>query len=63
MQSLTSFLLSGIDPGSGGGAGMCEGARGSPGPAEQIPAGRPLVFTVLGRAKQEVQDAASFAWG
>lgn len=42
---------------------MCEGARGSPGPAEQIPAGRPLVFTVLDRTKQEVQDAASFAWG
>lgn len=63
MQSLTLFLLSGIDPGLGTGAGMCEGARGSPGPAEQFPVGRPLVFTVLDRAEQEVQDAASIAWG
>lgn len=47
MQSLTLFLLSGIDRGSGADVGMCDGAWGSPGPVEQIPAGRLVVFMVL----------------
>lgn len=47
MQSLTLFLLSGIDPGSLTDAGMCKGAWGSPGFAEQIPVGRLVVFMAL----------------
>lgn len=40
MQLLTLFLLSGIDPGSGTDAGMCEEGA-------QVPAERLVVFMVL----------------